>query len=72
MAVAGIYSQAPSRKTGGISVVSTRFSLYESVSRLTWDGTAEPISRDMKNIIYPVQLTTSKIDNVTWLIHTLL
>ena len=50
------------------------------MSRLTRDGTAEPVSRDQilrhargqGNIIFPVQLTTSRIGNLTWLIHTLL
>ena len=50
------------------------------MSRLTRDGTAEPISRDQilrhargqENIIFPVQLTTSRIGNLTRLIHTLL
>ena len=51
------------------------------MSRLTRDGTAEPVSRDQLlrhargqgNIIFPVQLTTSKIGNlITGLIHTLL
>ena len=51
------------------------------MSRLTRDGTAEPVSRDQilrhargqGNIISPVQLTTSRIGNVTrLLIHTLL
>ena len=50
------------------------------MSRLTRDGTAEPVSRDQilrhargqGNIIFPVQLTTSRIDNLTRLIHTLL
>ena len=50
------------------------------MSRLTRDGTAEPISRDQilrhargqGNIIFPVQLlTTSRIGNLTRLIHTL-
>ena len=48
--------------------------------RLTRDGTAEPVSRDQVvshargqgNIIFPVQLTTSTIGNLTRLIHTLL
>ena len=48
--------------------------------RLTRDGTAEPVSRDQilrhargqGNIIFPVQLTTSRIGNLTRLIHTLL
>ena len=50
------------------------------MSRLTRDGTAEPVSRDQilrhargqGNIIFPVQLTTSKVGNLTRLIHTLL
>ena len=51
------------------------------MSRLTQDGTAEPVSRDQilrrvrgqGNIDFPVQLTTtSRIDNLTRLIHTLL
>ena len=50
------------------------------MSRLTRDGTAEPISRDQilrhargqGNIIFPVQLTTSRIGNLTRLIYTLL
>ena len=50
------------------------------MSRLTRDGTAEPISRDQifrhargqGILIFPVQLTTSRIGNLTRLIHTLL
>ena len=50
------------------------------MSRLTRDGTAEPVSRDQilrhargqGNILFPVQLTTSRIGNLTRLIHTLL
>ena len=49
------------------------------MSRLTRDGTAEPVSRDQTGtygdkgiFIVPVQLTTSMIDNLTRLIHTLL
>ena len=50
------------------------------MSRLTRDGTAETVSRDQilrhergqGNIIFPVQLTTSRIGNLTRLIHTLL
>ena len=55
------------------------------MSRLTRDGTAEPVSRDQilrreqrgqGNIhfpcsFFPVQLTTSRIGNLTRLIHTL-
>ena len=50
------------------------------MSRLTRDGTAEPVSRDQilrhargqGNIIFSVQLTTSRIGNLNRLIHTLL
>ena len=49
------------------------------MSRLTRDGTAEPVSRDeilrrkrgQGNIISLVQLTTSRIGKLTRLIHTL-
>ena len=59
---------------------ATRFSLSMEMSRLTRDGTAEPVSRDQilrhvrgqGNIIFSVQLTTSRIGNLTRLIHTLL
>ena len=48
------------------------------MSRLTRDGTAEPVSRDQiirhergqRKIIFPVQLTMSKIDNLTGFIYT--
>ena len=50
------------------------------MSRLTRDGMAEPVSRDQilrhargqGNVIFPVQLTTSRIGNLTRLIHTML
>ena len=50
------------------------------MSRLTRDGTDEPVSwyqvlganGDKKIFIFPAQLTTSRIDNLTRLIHTLL
>ena len=50
------------------------------MSRLTRDETVEPVSRDQilrhargqGNIIFPVQPTTSRIGNLTRLIHTLL
>ena len=51
------------------------------MSRLTRDGTTEPVSRDQilrrvrgqGNIfIFPVQLTMSRIGNLTRLVHTLL
>ena len=49
------------------------------ISRLTRDGNAEPVSRDQilrrergqGNFLFPVQLTTSRIGNLTRLIHTL-
>ena len=52
----------------------------KEMSRLTWDGTAEPVSRDQilkrergrEKIIFPVQLTMRRIGNLTRLIHTLL
>ena len=48
------------------------------MNRLTRDGTAQPVSRDQilrrergqGIFIFPVQLTTSKIGNLTRLIHT--
>ena len=60
--------------------ISTRFSLSMEMSRLTRDGTAEPVSRDQilrhergqGNIhFFPVQLTTCRTGNLTRLIHTL-
>ena len=50
------------------------------MSRLTRDGTAEPVSREQilrhvreqGNIIFPIQLTTSRIGDLTRLIHTML
>ena len=36
----------PPRNSGGISLVSTRFSLSMEMNRLTRDGTVEPVSRD--------------------------
>ena len=49
------------------------------MSRLTRDGTAEPVSRDQilrrergqGIFVFPVQLTTCRIGNLTRLIHTL-
>ena len=56
--------------------VSTRFSLNMEMIRLTQDGTAESVSRNqilrrVRGFIFPVQLTTNRIGNLTWLIHTL-
>ena len=50
------------------------------MGRLARDGTAELVSRDQilwhargqGNIFFPAQLTTSRIGNLTRLIHTLL
>ena len=69
----------PPRNLGGISYISTRFSLSMEMRRLAWDGTAEPASRDQifrrergqGRFIFPVQLTTRRIDNLTRLIHSL-
>ena len=62
----------------GRNSVSTRFSLSMEMSRLTRDGTAKPVSRETKfsgangdreiMYIFPVQLTTSRIGNLTRLI----
>ena len=56
----------------------TRFSLSMEMSRLTRDGAAEPVSRDHilrrergQGNTFPVQLTASRIGNLTRLIHTL-
>ena len=59
--------------------VSTRFSLSMKMSRLKRDGTAEPVSRDQSSganadreiSLFPVQLTTCRIGNLTLLINTL-
>ena len=58
--------------------VSTRFSLSMEMSRLTRDGTTGPVSRDKFSganadreiFIFPVQLTTCRIGNLTRLIHS--
>ena len=48
------------------------------MSRLTRDGTAELETKvsgangDREKIISPFQLTTGRIGNLTWLLHTLL
>ena len=36
----------PPGNSRGIPNVSTRFSLSMEMNRLTWDGTAEPVSQD--------------------------
>ena len=50
--------------------MSTRFSL--SVENEQADAEFSGANRDREKIIFPVQLTTSKIGNLTRLIHTLL
>ena len=58
----------------------SKHQIQPELSMETRDGTAEPVSRDQilrhargqGNIIFPVQLTTSRIGNLTRLIHTLL
>ena len=68
------------RNSGGISYVSTRFSLSMEMSRLTRDGTMPNPSRDTKfsganegreKFMLPVQLTTGRIGNLARLILTL-
>ena len=62
------------------TTTSIRFSLSMEMSRLTRDGTAEPVSRDQilrrergqGNIHFSVQLTLSRIGNLTRLILLLL
>ena len=64
-----LHKWTPPWNSGGIPEVSTRSSLSMEMSRLTRDGTAEPVSRDQilrrergqGKIIFPVQLTTSRI-----------
>ena len=76
----GGFIWTPPRNSGGIPQVSTRFSLSMEMSRLTRDGTAEPVSRDQnlrhargqRNVHFAVQLTTRRIGNLNRLIHTLL
>ena len=56
--------------------VSIRFGLSMEMSRLTWDGTAEPsretkfsgANGDREIFIFPVQLTTSSIDTSSILV----
>ena len=62
-----------------VSKHNYRFSLSMEMSRLTREGTAEPsretklsgANADREIFIFPVQLTTSRIGNLTRLIHTL-
>ena len=59
--------------------MSTRFSLSMEMGRLTRDGTADPSletkfsgTHGDRGILIFLQLTTSRIGNLTRLIHTLL
>ena len=63
----------PPRKPGRIPHVRTRFSMSMETNRLTRDGTADPsdetklpgANADREILIFPVQLTTSRIGNLT-------
>ena len=74
-----INKTTPPRNSRGIPQVRTIFSLSMEMSRLTWDETAEPVSqgqiprRDQgeRNIIFSIQLTTSRIGDLTRMIITL-
>ena len=63
----------------GRNPVSTRFSLSTEMSRLMRDGTAESVSRDQilrrkrgqGNVHFYCSADTSRIGNLTRLIHTL-
>ena len=77
MSYGGIDKRTPPRNSGGIPRVSTRFSL--SVENEQADAGLPNPSRetkfsgangDRKKIIFPVQLTTSRIGNLTRLIST--
>ena len=82
MADGGINKWTPPRKSGDIPGVSTRFSLNMENEKADAgrDETAEPVSRDQISgangdreiFTFPVQLATSRIGNLTRLIHTLL
>ena len=62
----------------GKNPVSTRFSLSMEMSRLVRTGLPNPsretkfsgANADREKIIFPVQLTTSRIGNLPRLIHT--
>ena len=74
------YKWTPPRNSGGIPKVSTRFSLSMEMSRLTRDGTAEPVSREkilrhargQGNIHFPCSADHEQDWQLTRLIHTLL
>ena len=71
----GINKCTPPRKSGEIPSVSTRFILGAENEQA--DGIAEIVSRDKilrrerGQYIFPLQLTTRRIGNLTRLIHTL-
>ena len=69
-----INKRTPQRNSGGIPQVSTRFSLSVEMSRLTRDGILPNPSRETKFsgvnadreiFFFRVQLTTSRIGNLT-------
>ena len=80
MTVDGINKWTAPWKSGGIPLVSPRLSL--SVENEQNDGTELPnlsrktkvsgANRDRGMLIFPDQLTTSRIGNLTRLVHTLL
>ena len=60
--------RTPPRNSGGIPEVSTRFSLSMEMRRLTNFSGA---NGDREIFVFPFQLTTSRISNLTWSIITL-
>ena len=83
MAYGGINKWTPPRKAGETPSVSTNQSDLARVWRMSGlrrDGTDDPsretkfagANGDRKIFIFPVQLTTGRIDNLTRLIYTLL
>ena len=80
MVIDGINKWMSSRKQGELREEAPDSAWMWRMSRLTRDGTTEPVSRDLtlrhergqEKTIFPVQLTMSRIGNLTRLIHTLL
>ena len=71
---------APARKSGEIPRVSTKFDLSVENEQAGAGREAEPVSRDQilrrergqDRFIFPVELTTSRIGNLTRLMYTVL
>ena len=80
--IPGINKWTPPRKSGGIPSVSTRFSMSieneqadrgrDGRTRLARPNSQARTYGDREISIFPVQLTTSRISNLTRLVHTLL